>query len=408
MTHTLITHNPVLSILAHHQIRVVRHPQSMVNYAATSISSVIICIQLAAMKIHLSFFTLFCFKLVASLHQDATSHLRTAIDMTVDTPVQAKCKKVHDQRDLAAGALTGLVLYDTSTKTNITLTNNLTIVSADPKYTVVALLSATAGIESVRFRQVQAGKSTVYKKVENTFFYTLCGNNGNNMTTCSFLKYGTHTVTATAFSQHNANGKQVGPAVTIAFTIAPPPPSKSPTKAPTMAPTKFPTKAPTKIPTKAPVRTSWSLQSDSVVGLVLYISYSWSSSDFYDCVYFLGEVQGFGCPAKASPYISFGGGASGFSHDFSVNLGKAFADSKWSNSTNVQLAAGYTMQDMPMTVTVTMSTKALGTYRDDSNTISFVVAPAFRVPGGATPPLATSTVVIGTGESVTITVTSLI
>jgi hypothetical protein len=100
------------------------------------------------MKIHLCFATLFWFKLAASLHQDATSHLRSDCDTTADMPVQAKHKEVHDQRNLAAGALTGLVLYDTSTKTNITLTNNTRIVSADPKYTVVARLSGTAGIES--------------------------------------------------------------------------------------------------------------------------------------------------------------------------------------------------------------------------------------------------------------------
>jgi hypothetical protein len=140
----------------------------MVNSAATSPSKAIVYVQLAAMKIYLFLSTLFCFKLVASLHQDATSHLRMAIDTLVE---------VEDHRDLAASDLTGLVLYDTSTKTNITLTNNLTIVSADPKYTVVALLSGTAGIdcESVRFFQVQAGMSTVYTKVENKFLYTLCG-----------------------------------------------------------------------------------------------------------------------------------------------------------------------------------------------------------------------------------------
>jgi hypothetical protein len=176
--------------------------------------SVIVIVQLAAMKIHLFLPTLFCFKFVASLHQDTTSHLR----MAVDTPEEAK----HTQdRDLAAGALTGLVLYDTSTKTNVTLTNNLTIVSANPKYTVIALLSGTAGIESVRF-QVQSGRSTVYTRVENKFWYTLCGNTATNFTTCGFLKYGTHTVRATAFPQDDAKGKQVGSAVTTTFTIAPP------------------------------------------------------------------------------------------------------------------------------------------------------------------------------------------
>jgi PT repeat/Leucine rich repeat N-terminal domain len=201
------------------------------------------------MKFHLSIATVFCFKLVASLHQDATSHLRTALDM----PVEAKHMEVHDHRDLASGALTGLVLYDTSTKTNITLTNNLTIVSADPKYTVVALLSGTVGIESVRF-QAQAGKSTVYTKIENNFLYTLCGNNGNNLTTCTFLKYGTYTVRATAFAKDNAKGVQVGSAITITFAIAPPPPTKAPTKVPTKVPTKHPTKRPTKHPTKCPTK----------------------------------------------------------------------------------------------------------------------------------------------------------
>jgi hypothetical protein len=128
------------------------------------------------MKIQLCFAAMLCFKLAASFPQDATSHLRAV----GDTPVEAKHNQVHDERDLAAGALTGFVLYDTSTKTNITLTNNMTIVSADPKYTVVALLCGTAGIESVRFRQVQAGKSTVYTRIENVFWYTLCSNIGTN------------------------------------------------------------------------------------------------------------------------------------------------------------------------------------------------------------------------------------
>jgi large subunit ribosomal protein L7/L12 len=148
-------------------------------------------------------------------------------------------------------SLTGMVLYDTSTKTNITLTNNMTIVSADPKYTLVALLSSTAGIESVRFH-VQAGKSTLYTKVtkvDSKFLFTLCGSSGANLNACGFLKYGNHTVTATAFAK---DGKQVGSGITLTFTIAPPPSTGPPTNAPTKPPAKLPTNRPTEQPTKRP------------------------------------------------------------------------------------------------------------------------------------------------------------
>jgi hypothetical protein len=207
-------------------------------------------VYMAAMKIHLSLATLFCFRLASSLRHNAKSSL----DEVIRKPIADDDKNDKDQRGLTAGALKGLVLYDTSTKTNITLTNNMMIVSTDPKYTVIALPSSTAGIESMRFRQVQTGKSTVYTKVENKVLYTLCGNIDTNMTTCSFLKNGTHILTVTAFSRDNAKGKQVGTAVTIAFTIAPQLHTKSPTYFPTKSPMKLPVKAATKAPSKAPTK----------------------------------------------------------------------------------------------------------------------------------------------------------
>jgi hypothetical protein len=235
--------------MANHPSR--HHSQTL---SVTSMSPrAIVYVQLSAMKIHLSIAVLFCFKIASSLRHDATSRLR----MVLDKPVGAKRMVGNDRRDMSSnGALTGMVLYNTATKTNVTLINNMTIVSANPNFTVVAVLSGTTGIESVRFRQVQAGKSTVYTGIENIFLYTLCGNKGTNFTTCAFLKYGTHTVTATAFSMDDAKGNQVGPVVTLTFTILPPTAARAPTKAPTkvQAPTKAPTKAPAKQPTKAPTR----------------------------------------------------------------------------------------------------------------------------------------------------------
>jgi hypothetical protein len=133
-------------------------------------------------------------------------------------------------------SLASLVLYDTTTKKNVTLTNNMQIVSIAPTFTIVATVTATEGIESVQFRHTQSSNSQVYTRTDNVFWYTMCGNQGtSNLNTCGLLKYGTHTVTATAFAKDDAQGNQVGSAVTLTFTIAAPPPAKPPTKAPTMA-----------------------------------------------------------------------------------------------------------------------------------------------------------------------------
>jgi hypothetical protein len=166
-----------------------------------------------------------------------------------------------ERRRLATNrALTGLILYDTTTKTNMTLTNNMNIISADPKYSVVAALSGTSRVESVRFLHSQVGMSQVYSKVENHFLYTLCGNKGAvNLNTCPFLKYGAHTVSATAFTRNRAKGRQVGPGTTLTFSIAPPQttttnvPTKSPTKAPSKAPIKDTAMDPVQAPTQSPI-----------------------------------------------------------------------------------------------------------------------------------------------------------
>jgi hypothetical protein len=71
-------------------------------------STAIVFIQVSAMKIHFCFATVFCVKLVSSLGQDTTSHLRTAV---LDEPVEAK--EVHDQHsDLVASCAPGVTAVD--------------------------------------------------------------------------------------------------------------------------------------------------------------------------------------------------------------------------------------------------------------------------------------------------------
>lgn len=148
------------------------------------------------------------------------------------------------------------------------------------------------------------------------------------------------------------------------------------------------------------------------MGLVLYITYSWSSNspdaDLDGGVSFLMAARGLYCFPKDFTYLSYGGDADGSSgnEEFNVNLGKAFVDGKWIGSTAVQLRAGWL--NLGGQATVTMSTKrfmADGTSVNDNNAISFVVNPINRPPEACASPVADATVIIGPGGIVTITVT---
>jgi PT repeat len=182
--------------------------------------------------------------------------------------------------------------------------------------------------------------------------------------------------------------------------------TKQPTKSPSKAPTKQPTKAPTRVPTNAPVRTFWSLSSNNVQDLVLFITYSWSVSsqtaDLDGGLFFLGIGGGYGNWPKNDPYMSYtrdGRGATD-SEEFNVKLGRAFADGKWSGSTTVLLRASWFGRDHGQ-ANATLSTKRVlpnGTTINDNNAISFVIDPAL---GDTT--VANATVSIGVGGTVTIT-----
>jgi hypothetical protein len=133
-----------------------------------------------------------------------------------------KLDGAHDVRrrnQAANGALTGLLLYDTTTNASFPLTDNMKIAFHYLRHTIVADLNGTSGIESVHFRHSQAK----YVYVDNTLQYAMCGKNGTaNLNTCSFLKYGRHTVTATAFPRDNGMGRQVGSSISLTFTLFPP------------------------------------------------------------------------------------------------------------------------------------------------------------------------------------------
>jgi hypothetical protein len=116
----------------------------------------------------------------------------------------------------ATNGVTGLFLYDTNTRTKVALTNDKQIVSTYPSYTVIAEAGSPNLI--VRFYHSQAN----YRN-EDGPLAGMCGKYIlTGFKTCDFLQYGRHTVTATAFSYDNGMGMQVGPPVTLTFTIVPP------------------------------------------------------------------------------------------------------------------------------------------------------------------------------------------
>jgi hypothetical protein len=157
------------------------------------------------------------------------------------------------------------------------------------------------------------------------------------------------------------------------------------------------------------VRTFGSFRSSSVQDLVLFITYSWSvTRQFADLdggMYFLGIGRGYDSWPSNDPYMSRtrdGRGATD-REEFNVKLGKALADGKWNGSTTVQLRASWYGRDDGQ-ANATLSTKRVlpnGTAINDNNAISFGIDPAL----GDTI-VASATVTVGVGGTVTITVTN--
>jgi hypothetical protein len=108
-------------------------------------------------------------------------------------------------------------------------------------------------------------------------------------------------------------------------------------------------------------------------------------------------------------YLTFSGdtyACGGGSEYYSILLGQAYADQKWTLSTTVQLAAGWADGDEGG-ATVTMSTKRVlsnGNTINDNNAISFAVDPAERPTGECSLPVAVATVARGLDGKVSITV----
>jgi hypothetical protein len=156
---------------------------------------------------------------------------------------------------------------------------------------------------------------------------------------------------------------------------------------------KAPTKSPTKSPTMAPVALFGSLQSESVVDLVLTVSYIWSFTqyDLDSGIYFLGSSLGNFCDPQNSTYLTFSGDMKGYggSETYNISLGKAWADGKWNVST------------------ITLSTqriRANGATLNDNNIILFVVNPTTRGRAQCSPQVATATVVRDDKNRVVITI----
>jgi hypothetical protein len=155
-----------------------------------------------------------------------------------------------------------------------------------------------------------------------------------------------------------------------------------------------------------------SLQSVSVEGLVLTVSYSWSSGqcDLDSGIYFLGSAKGINCSPASDTYLTFSGDdygcLGGEAESYLIYLGKAFADKKWTGSTTVLLAAGWNEGDEGK-ATVTMSTKRFlsnGSTAIDNNAISFAIDPTERPSQQCSLQIAVANVALGADGKVTITV----
>jgi hypothetical protein len=137
--------------------------------------------------------------------------------------------------------------------------------------------------------------------------------------------------------------------------------------------------------------------SDSVDGLVLTVAYTWAANqtDLDTGTYFLGQAQGFSCTPANGTYLTFTGDNSGAagSESYTIALGRAWTDGKWSGSTTVQLRAGWFGNTDKGKATMTMN---------DNNVISLIVDPHAAISGCA-PQIGTATVVRGLDGKVNIT-----
>jgi hypothetical protein len=149
--------------------------------------------------------------------------------------------------------------------------------------------------------------------------------------------------------------------------------------------------------------------SDSVDGLVLTVAYTWAANqtDLDTGTYFLGQAQGYSCTPANGTYLTFTGDNSGAagSENYTIALGRAWTDGKWSESTTVQLRAGWYGSTDKGKATMTMFTRRVlvnGTTINDNNVISLIVDPHAAISGCA-PQIGTATVVRGLDGKVNIT-----
>ena len=107
-----------------------------------------------------------------------------------------------------------------------------------PNFSINAIAGGDA-IGSVVFR-LNNGE---IQRSETTPLYALCGNSGDDFTTCPQLDLRSHTITATAYSGAGGTG-EMGGSLTINFTIVPGPPTSLPPPTTTTPPLPSPTSSP--------------------------------------------------------------------------------------------------------------------------------------------------------------------
>jgi hypothetical protein len=103
--------------------------------------------------------------------------------------------------------------------------------------------------------------------------------------------------------------------------------------------------------------------------------------------------------------LTFTGDNFGFggSESYTIALGTAFADNKWSGSTTVQMRAGWNPNVNQGSVTVTMFTShvlANGTSVNDNNALSFLISPNIRQRGQCVPAISDIAVVLDSSGNV--------
>jgi hypothetical protein len=147
------------------------------------------------------------------------------------------------------------------------------------------------------------------------------------------------------------------------------------------------------------------------VGLVLTVTFSWSFSqtNLDSGIFFLGFGQGVFCVPGNTTYLTFSGDNTRFggSESYTVALGRALADGRWSGSTLVQLRAGWGGSVDYGLATAAIFTKrvlANGSVVSDNNEISFSIDPARRSDFKCSLEIAVATVVQGMDGKVTITI----